>query len=334
MLVYCVMDGGELEDLQFLGSARTLHPSHVTHFLSQQGASDGGGRGNFPVRGVCLFAGNQIVRDFFVALGIQHNNRRAEPDPIVRDLGEINHGHLRQAFLQLVQACVHEPLAVLGGVILRVFAQIPVGPGFQNLPRQLVAQFVFKSGDFVLKLFFDVVHRRGITLGDIIAETDRSGQQSANDRTAVWTTLPWKPGLPPSYCCYAPQAYALLATTNVISSACGAPKVKLLSDSIAAFKMPVAESARRLLSTSISFSSPYSSPATLVASVTPSLYTTRKSPGPSCVFCSPYDAIERTPSTGPPPSSISTSPDARTRIGGLCPAFANANSPEPGSSTP
>src|ERR1035438_6861516 len=37
--------------------------------------------------------------------------------------------------------------------------------------------------------------------------------------------------------------------------------------------------------------------------------------------------MEMTPSTGPPPSSIWASPEARSRMGGLWPALANRKSP-------
>ena len=86
-----------------------------------------------------------------------------EPSPtlIVRDLGEVDHRHLRQPLLQLAEARVDEALPFFGRVIFRVFAEVPVGPGLQDLLRQLDQVLVFEHSNFILKFFLNIGHRKG-----------------------------------------------------------------------------------------------------------------------------------------------------------------------------
>ena len=74
----------------------------------------------------------------------------------MRNLGKIDHGHLGEPLLELVQAGVHEALTVFGGVILGVLAQVPMGPGLENLPGQFVPQLIIQRGNLVLQLLLDV----------------------------------------------------------------------------------------------------------------------------------------------------------------------------------
>ena len=64
----------------------------------------------------------------------------------------------RKRRLQLVQARVDEALPFFGRVILGVFAQVAVGPSFQNLPRQLDAQLVFERRNLFLELLDEGFH--------------------------------------------------------------------------------------------------------------------------------------------------------------------------------
>jgi predicted RNA binding protein YcfA (HicA-like mRNA interferase family) len=68
-----------------------------------------------------------------------------------------------------------------------------------------------------------------------------------------------------------PRPYNTFATTNVISSAWGAPAANSVNDFVTASTIALAGSVRCCFNTSMKCSSPYSSNPALVASVTPSL---------------------------------------------------------------
>jgi len=81
--------------------------------------------------------------------------------PCPADLGKVDHGHLRQTLLQLVEAGVYEALAVLGGMVLGVFAQVTVSAGLQDFFGQLDVKLAFERGNFILKFFLiSVIGRR------------------------------------------------------------------------------------------------------------------------------------------------------------------------------
>ena len=155
-----VVDRGEFQDFQFFHSSRALNPGHVANLLPEQRSANGGGCRNLSIRSVSFFASNKIVRDFLVALYIQNDDRRSQSDPVVGDLREVDHRHLGEPLLQLVQTCVDETLPFFGGMVFGIFAQITVGPGLQNFLREFVPEFVFQCADFFLEFLLYVVHRR------------------------------------------------------------------------------------------------------------------------------------------------------------------------------
>ena len=63
-----------------------------------------------------------------------------------------------EALPELVEARVNHALAFLRGMILGVFAQIPVRASLQDFLGQLDVHFVFERGDFVLKLLLEIGH--------------------------------------------------------------------------------------------------------------------------------------------------------------------------------
>ena len=79
----------------------------------------------------------------------------------MRNLGEIDHRHLRQALLQLADAGVEEALPVLARVIFRVLAQVPMSPCLEDFLWQLDQVFVLEHSDLILEFLLNVGHRKG-----------------------------------------------------------------------------------------------------------------------------------------------------------------------------
>ncbi len=71
-------------------------------------------------------------------------------------LARFDHGELAHALLQLAQARVHEHLALLGHVVLGVFAQVAQRDGLLDLRRQLGGELVLQRLDLFGELGFDV----------------------------------------------------------------------------------------------------------------------------------------------------------------------------------
>ncbi len=82
----------------------------------------------------------------------------------MRELGHVDHRNLAQPAVQLVQPGVDEPLPFLGGVIFRVFLQIAVGPGLEDLAGKFDAELDFERRDFFLELFDQFFHRLHLRL--------------------------------------------------------------------------------------------------------------------------------------------------------------------------
>src|ERR1039457_5074583 len=155
------VDGGELADLQFFGSAGAHNLDLVTHFLVEQGAPDGRRGGDPAIGGIGLFAGHQVISELFVAFDVEHNHGGTEAHLVMPNLVHIDHRHVRQALLQVADACIEEALPVLARVIFRVLAQVPMGPCLEDFLWQLDQVFVFEHSDLILEFLLNVGHRRG-----------------------------------------------------------------------------------------------------------------------------------------------------------------------------
>jgi hypothetical protein len=66
----------------------------------------------------------------------------------VRNVGEIYQREFRHALLKLAEARVHELLALLGHVILSVFAEVAKRSSLLDLLRQLMLEFMLHLPDF------------------------------------------------------------------------------------------------------------------------------------------------------------------------------------------
>src|SRR5690242_14849888 len=96
-----VVDGDEVHDLEFLFSGGRGDLHLVTNPAVEKRAADGGSRGYQPFFGVGLFAADQLVFDFDVALGIQHQDPRAVPGAVLGNVRKIQHAQVAHAFLEL-----------------------------------------------------------------------------------------------------------------------------------------------------------------------------------------------------------------------------------------
>jgi hypothetical protein len=58
----------------------------------------------------------------------------------------------------LPEARVDHPLPLLGGMVLRIFAQVAMRPGFGDFSRELNSQFVFEQCDLIFQLLYKILH--------------------------------------------------------------------------------------------------------------------------------------------------------------------------------
>ena len=149
----------KFQNLELFRSAGRLHFYHIAHLFAEQRSADRGTGGNLPVWGVRFFAGDEIVSNFLVLpLYPEPADLRAQPTAITGDFRHVDHGEIGQTLLQLAQPGINESLTFFGGVVLGIFAQVPMRAGLQNLSRQLVAQLVFECGDFFFQFLLDIEH--------------------------------------------------------------------------------------------------------------------------------------------------------------------------------
>ena len=157
-----VVDGAELQDFQFALAVGADYDYFVADFLIQQGAADGRGGGNFSGGYVGLFAGHQLVFHFFVLGVVENLDRRAEADAVAGDVVDVDHAQVGEALADLADAGFDELLALLGHVVLGVFAEVAEGGGFLDFFGEFVDQFVFERVNFVLQFALDLVgHAHG-----------------------------------------------------------------------------------------------------------------------------------------------------------------------------
>ncbi len=115
----------------------------------------------------------------------------------MRDLGDIDHRHFAHALFELAEAGIDKAPLPFGGVVLAFSPLAAVSAGFQDFFGKLVAQLIFKRGDFLLQVSYgrpawitDSEPMRSIERGNKKrslwdAKADYSvADNSANDRRA------------------------------------------------------------------------------------------------------------------------------------------------------
>ncbi len=153
-----VVNGGELEDLEFALAVGGDDGGGVTDLLAEKGAADGRGGGDKALGDVGLFAGDELVAEFLVFGGIEDHYRGAKADLIARDVFEVDHGELAHALFELAEAGVDEDLALFGHVVFGVFGEVAERDGFLDLRGEFGGELVLERLDLLFKSLLDVFH--------------------------------------------------------------------------------------------------------------------------------------------------------------------------------
>ena len=104
----------------------------------------------FPEAKVGLFAGHQLVLNFFVLVVVVNPDSRSQTHLVAGDVVHVDQREVAHAFAELAETRLDELLALLGHVILGIFAEISQGGGFLDLFGELVDQLVFELIHFLL----------------------------------------------------------------------------------------------------------------------------------------------------------------------------------------
>ena len=114
----------------------------IANFLIQQGATDRRG-GRDSSRGhVGLFAGHQLVFHFFILGAVENRHHRAQANFILGNIVHVDQRQVSQALTELANARFQIFLALFGGVIFGVLAEVAQGNGFLELPGDVEGQFM------------------------------------------------------------------------------------------------------------------------------------------------------------------------------------------------
>lgn len=100
---------------------------------------------------------------------VLHRHARAEPDPVLGNLGEVDLRQLCQALAQLSQPRLDEALALDGGLEVCVLPQVSQLPGLLESLGQHHVHFVVQGLDFGLQALADGFQHRGMiaTFGSV-----------------------------------------------------------------------------------------------------------------------------------------------------------------------
>ena len=103
------------------------------------------------------FAGHQIVLHFFILGAVEDRHRRTQADLVLGDIVHVDQRQVGQALAELANARLQVLLALLGRVILGVFAEIAEGDGLLEFSGDIEGQLVLERVQFVAKLFLDAL---------------------------------------------------------------------------------------------------------------------------------------------------------------------------------
>ena len=93
--------------------------------------------------------GDELVLELLVLGGVEDADGGAEGDPVMGDVGEVHQGELGHALLELAEARVDKLLALLGHVVLGVFAEVAERRSLLDLLRELVSKLMLEVPDLL-----------------------------------------------------------------------------------------------------------------------------------------------------------------------------------------
>src|SRR5712691_2005157 len=155
------VDGFQAHQLKLFGSGRRLHLDLVADATPEQRLANRRGGRDQSLSGVSLFGGHQFVLHFDRFLQIEQPDARAVPGGVSRQVVQVEHGHVRQALLQLPNARRKIALALLGVLELGVLRQVAVPAGPHQLSGQLEVQLVLERLDLFFQFLLDLGERIG-----------------------------------------------------------------------------------------------------------------------------------------------------------------------------
>jgi TrmH family RNA methyltransferase len=146
----CVVDGGELDEFERLGSARCDDFDFVAFFLVQDRASDRRRRRNHALLRVGVFRHHELI-DEHRAVSFAKMDCRPETGAVARNPIEIHQLDFAHPLLQHRDPGIDNALTFLGRFVLRVFTQVTVLARALDFLRQIDFQFALERRDFIGK---------------------------------------------------------------------------------------------------------------------------------------------------------------------------------------
>ena len=158
------MNRGQLQNFELALAVGRNHGRHVAHLFAHQRLADGRGGGDEALAHVRLLAGHELVLDFLIFRGVVDEDGGAESSAVAGDVGEVDEGELRHALFELAEARVDEVLALLGHVILGVFAEVAHSHRLFDFGGQFMGELMLELFDLFQKLLFDVFGHESLFL--------------------------------------------------------------------------------------------------------------------------------------------------------------------------
>src|SRR5687768_8450501 len=119
------------------GSSRQLHDHLVPQRLPDQSARERRGHGDEPVIDVGLVGADDLVPRLLFGIEVRERHDRTEAHAVARQLGRIDHLGARELVFDVLDPRFDQALALLGGVVLGVFAEVAVFARHADVPRDL-----------------------------------------------------------------------------------------------------------------------------------------------------------------------------------------------------
>src|SRR6266567_3671526 len=152
-----IVNGAQAQDFQFALAVWRNYIRGISNLLIQQRATNRRGGRNLPGSHVRLLAGHNVVLDLLILSTVVNLYRRAEANFVLGNVVHVDHGKVSQTLPKLAYPGLDELLALLGHVVLGVFAQVAQGGGLLDLLGEFMDQLVLEGVDFVLQFSTDLL---------------------------------------------------------------------------------------------------------------------------------------------------------------------------------
>src|SRR6185369_12078504 len=151
-----IVDRLELGHLQLPRERGKLEVRDLADRLAEQCAANGRRHRDVPLLEVHGVAEDEVVGLLQSGLLVAHVDGRAEPDLVVRDLGDVDGRQLAQALPELAEAGLHELLTLERSLVLAVLAQVAHLDRFPDLVGERDVELELELLDLVPKLLLQL----------------------------------------------------------------------------------------------------------------------------------------------------------------------------------